>query len=86
MNASELKQQVGLHNPGKYFFDRKSMKFFGDTMRNYYVPAKTVFIRRSCGDIVECYELQRKRPVKNGLCGSAFFSVDGFKRTLGEVV
>ena len=37
MTASELKKQVKKHNPESHFFDRETMKAFGDTMRNYGV-------------------------------------------------
>ena len=37
MNASELKSKV----TGNFFY-RDSMKFFGDTMRNYGVRSSTV--------------------------------------------
>ena len=86
ITASELKYQHEMLNPESYMFTRKAMQFFGDTMHNYYVPVATVQIKRSCGEIVECYELQRRRSVKNGLSGSTFFSVDTFKRILGELV
>lgn len=33
MTPSELKYQV--EQTGSNFFDRKTMKFFGDTMKNY---------------------------------------------------
>lgn len=35
MTPSELKANVEIR--GSYFFTRKSMKFFGDTMKNYGV-------------------------------------------------
>jgi len=38
MTAADLKYNYNLKNNGN-FFDRESMKFFGDTMGNYYVPA-----------------------------------------------
>ena len=83
MNASELKYNYQAHTGG-YFFDRSSMKFFGDTMRNYYVSANTVNIETSSGYIHECYELTRVRPVKHGLSSSAFFDVETFERVLGS--
>jgi len=70
MTPSELKYQHETTHPDSHFFDRKIMKFFGDTMKNYGV--------RSCG---ECWELYRKRPVKSGLRGSAYFNKATFGRS-----
>jgi len=80
MNKTELKYNV--MDTGSYFFDRSSMKFFGDTMANYYVSANTVKIKTYSGDTHICYELTRKRPVKHGLCGPAYFDVNTFNRVL----
>ena len=77
MNKTELKYNV--MNTGSYFFDRSSMKFFGDTMSNYYVPKATVKVDTYTREGIECYELQRVRPVKHGLNSSAFFAVDTFE-------
>lgn len=52
----ERRQQVG------YFFTRKSMKFFGDTMANF-----------GCRDAGEYWELYRKKPVKYKLQTSHYF-------------
>ena len=62
MTPSELKYQVELSGHEPYFFTRKTMKFFGDTMANYGV--------RDAGD---AWELHRKRPVKHGLKTSHYF-------------
>ena len=83
MTASELKRQYQAHG-NDYFFDRSSMKFFGDTMSNYYVPAATVNIETYSGDVHTCYELQRRRPVKHGLYSSHFFDVDTFETILSK--
>lgn len=74
-NASDLKFAHESENPDSYFFDRKSMRFFGDTMGNYACSSKTVMING-----VECYELRRKKPVKHGLIDSAFFDAKTFER------
>ena len=37
MTVNELKRQVKKHNPQSHFFDRETMRAFGDTMRNYGV-------------------------------------------------
>jgi len=68
MTSSELKHQYEINNPRGFFFTRDTMKFFGDTMRNYGV------INHGSH-----YELHRKQPVKHGLTKSAFFSSDAFQ-------
>jgi len=68
MNSSELKYQYETNNPQGFFFTRDTMRFFGDTMRNYGVVNHGSH-----------YELWRKRPVNGGLSSSAFFSADAFK-------
>lgn len=85
MNASELKYHYQAHNPDGHFFDRKTMRFFGDTMRNFGVRSKPVKIRRHSGDLVTCYELYRRRPVKHGLQSSHFFSIDQFEIVHGGI-
>jgi len=72
MTPSELKFNV---EQGKdcFFFRRDTMRFFGDTMRNYGV--------RDAGD---CWELYRKQPVKHGLQESAFFDKKDFHQIFGR--
>jgi hypothetical protein len=81
MNASELKQYV--ERVGSDFFDRKTMRFFGDTMANYRVRSATIdtCTRKN----VECWELWRKRPVKDGLQNSAYFSKETFERVFPKI-
>lgn len=69
MTPNALKQEVEQAGNEPYFFTPKTMKFFGDTMRNYGV--------RDAGDN---WELWRKRPVKHGLNSSAYFNKVTFKR------
>ena len=59
--ASDLKGFA--ENAGSYFFTRKAMAFFGDTMRNFGV-------RHLPGGIVELY---RRKPVKHGLQTSHYW-------------
>ena len=73
MTPSELKTSILAHDPDSHFFDRKTMKFFGDTMRNYGV-------RKTEIDGVAVWELYRKRPVRRGLKNSAFFRVTDFQQ------
>jgi hypothetical protein len=73
MNASELKYNYELNNPNGHFFDRKTMRFFGDNMANYGV-------RKTHVNLTDCYELYRKKPVKHGLKKSAYFCPITFKQ------
>ena len=73
MTPSELKANILAHDPGSHYFDRKTMRFFGDTMRNYGV-------RKAEIDGVAVWELYRKRPVKHGLQSSAFFHTSDFQQ------
>jgi len=81
MNKSDLKHHVS-QGTDSHFFERSSMRFFGDTMANYYVPVATVTITTSSGAVHECYELQRRQPVKHGLSKSAYFDIKTFSRIL----
>ena len=78
MTKTELKNNV--ESNGSYFFTRQTMRFFGDTMANYYVPKNPVQVKGYDGNFTQCWELQRRRPVKVGLCDSAFFSCVNFSR------
>jgi hypothetical protein len=78
MTASELKYQIEDHGHEPYFFTRKTMKFFGDTMRNYGVSKTTINTNYENGLAV--YRLYRKSPVKHGLKTSAYFDAETFMR------
>lgn len=80
MTKTELKCRV--MGAGSKFFDRSSMRFFGDTMANYYVPVGTVFITTPSGAHHECYELQRVNAVKGNSGSSAYFDVNTFDRVI----
>lgn len=67
MTPSELKYHV--EQTGSNFFDRRTLKFFGDTMKNYGV----------C-DNGDTWELFRKKPVLHGLNKSAYFDKITFER------
>lgn len=79
MTPADLKYYV--EQTGSYFFERSSMKFFGDTMANYGVRSKPVTVE-TWDDPVMCWEMYRKKPVKHGLNTSAFFSVADYSRVL----
>lgn len=76
MNKSELKANVEKTNP--HFFTHKTMKFFGDTMRNYGVRSATINTYSETG--VEVWELYRIHAVKHGLKTSTYFRKDNFER------
>lgn len=66
---SDLKSFVECAGHDSHFFTRKTMKFFGDTMRNYGLIEHETY-----------YELFRRMPVKHGLFSSAYFDKLTFKR------
>lgn len=82
MTPSDLKwlhenycQQIG--SPCHYF-TRKSMSFFGDTMKNYGV--RKGLCRKLDDPTPEpCYVLYRKKTVRHGMRSSAFFDLDGMR-------
>lgn len=69
MNATQLKAAYQRNNPEGYFFERDTMKFFGDTMKNYRVT----------GPLEGMYTLSRRKPVKHGVQKDAFFCATTFK-------
>jgi hypothetical protein len=78
MTASDLKYLYERNNPGGHFFDRKTMRFFGDTMRNFGVTdgGKIKTLTGNGIEEVGVWALYRKRPV-NGLHGIfAYFRKD----------
>ena len=83
MNKSILRANVMAG--GSYFFDRSSMRFFGDTIANYYVPVASVKVDTLTRQGVECWELQRRRPVMHDCCDSAYFDVKTFERVLPRI-
>ena len=88
MTLSELKYHVESSGHDSHFFTRKTMSFFGDTMKNYGVCSETIRCYYDSegayiggeGVDVEVWELYRKRPVKHGLKESAYFDKQTFKR------
>lgn len=78
MTPAELKRHVTA--TGSFFFTRKSMRFFGDTMKNYTVRKKPRLIDTVSGDPVECWVLVRRKAVKHGLCDDAYFDIHTFER------
>lgn len=79
MTPAELKAHVENAGHERHFFNRATMKFFGDTMANYGVRAKPVMVP-TYSEVVECWELYRRRPNKKGLQGSAYFCTQTFQQ------
>lgn len=82
---SDLKAAVSA--TGSCFFDRDSMKFFGDTMRNYGLRKTKILSNydaygRFCPEviIVEVYCLYRKKATSKGATENAYFHMDTFRR------
>lgn len=83
MTPSELKYNVEQSGHEPYFFGRKTMKFLGDSMRNYGV--RRTYINTNMQEPnVEVYELYRKRKTAEGLTDSAYFRADTFARCFKE--
>lgn len=82
MTPYELKYTIISKNPGGFFFESKTMKFFGDTMANYGVRANPVTVANSRGVEHICWELYRRNPVKHGLRSSTFFDTTTFQRIM----
>lgn len=81
MTASTLKHWHEYHNPDSLFFSRDSMKFAGDTMSNFYVPAGVVEVETFTGDKYTCYELVRRHRTSKGMPPTTFyFDTETFKR------
>ena len=76
MTKTELKSKV--EATGSHYFTRDTMKFFGDTMKNYGVRSAT--IDTPTEQNVDCWELYRIRPVKHGNQSSAFFRKTNLER------
>jgi hypothetical protein len=79
MTPSQLREAVESRGTDSYFFDRQTMRFFGDTMRNY--GCRPAVIDTHSEAAVPVWELYRRRAVKNGLRDSAYFRQDTFART-----
>ena len=77
MTPYELKYQVESAGREPHFFSRKTMQFFGDTMRNYGVRKVGI---ESNGTIIDAWELYRRRPVKHGIQSSHYFDCATFRR------
>ncbi len=87
MTPAELKDHVG-QGPDRFFFTRETLRFFGDTMRNYGVRETTILYHwDDAGDThletprkLTVWELYRRHPVKHGLKDSAYFDKTTYRR------
>ena len=91
MKPSELKALHLNHSPDSSFFERETMRFFGDTMSNFSVSKVTAWNWYD-GCEIECYALYRKRTTSKGApCGVLrYFSLEGeslhcISRAKGEI-
>lgn len=75
MTPTELKALHRRANPAGHFFDRETMRFFGDTMLNYGVRRAKILTREY--GVIDVWELYRKRSVKYGLKSSSYFGLGG---------
>jgi hypothetical protein len=73
MTVSELKRLYERNNPDGNYFDRKTMRFFGDTMQNYYVVDAGLVKTYSSKRRVSAWALCRRRPVNGGLVGASSY-------------
>ncbi len=69
--VGELRYLYSKAVPSGHFFDRRSMRFFGDTSKNYGVRCA----KRSDGSTI--LELYRRKPVKHGVSTSHYFTTEG---------
>ena len=86
MTPVKLKDLYLRNNPAGRFFDKDTMRFFGDTMLNFKVrdAGKVKTMTGSGIEEAEAWELLRKKPRK-GLHGHcAFFRKDNAEHILSH--
>ena len=76
--ASHLRAFIEDAGHAPHYFDRQTMRWFGDTMRNYGVRQVQIIDRR--GSTIDAWELYRRRPVKHGLQSSSYWDAETFRR------
>ena len=84
MTPSELKARYQKANPDGHFFDRETMRYWRDTMKNYGVCRAVITITPE-GHRQEVWELYRKKATKDGSKGSAYFT-DAFMCAIPFIV
>lgn len=82
MNSTEFKWRYENANPGTHYFDQKTMKCFGDTMRNFGVCSEGKKTREEDGKTVEVFCLYRRRNTRKGAPSKTMLYVwaDTFQR------
>ena len=87
LNPSQLRYEVEQHHPESYFFDRKNMRFFGDTMRNFGCYQDTIRASYSIdgewepeGIDRDVYVLYRKNAKRNQNKVAGYFCCITFKK------
>ena len=84
MTIYELKRAYYEKNPDGHFFDRDTLKFFGEALSRMRVLKKTVMITDISGDEHECYVVSATRTKNwNGPCKPyihyRYFDIDTLK-------
>lgn len=81
MTFYELKNQIEKHNPGTHYFDRDTLRFFGERLSEMYVLKNTVVVRDYYGHFHTCYVLSKySRNYPGGPRRTyAYFGVETFK-------
>lgn len=82
LTASELKYRVTQTRHDSHFFDRATLKFFGDTMRNFAVDEAAPVTLRD-GSQCMAYRRRRIHAVKMGNRDCFYFCADTFKQLHG---
>ena len=77
MTKSALMDKVNA--TGSYYFTEETMRFFGDTVDNYYLAHKVHVVGGK-----ECYKLSRKKAVNGGLKAPVYFDVINFEEVSDE--
>ena len=75
--ASQLRSFIESSGTAPHFFDRTTMRFFGDTMANFGVRRVRFVLPNAATR--HGFELYRKRPVKHGLQSSHYFDRETFE-------
>ena len=85
MTVSQLINKYYDHNPDGHFFDRETLKFFGERRSDMYVYKETIKITTYSGEVHECYMLrtiQRGIPFNPPKRKYHFFDVNTFKEII----
>ena len=68
MTVNELIRKHEELNPRSHFFDKDTLKFFGETISGMYLYKKTTKVKDYSGELHECYVIsciQKNSPLKN---------------------